>query len=244
LKGKTMPEQPVEEVLEHVWTVAEQGREVTDDDISSVLPPGPLRQTLRKMIGGGLIEKDGNRLRLTPMGNELAEQVVRRHRLAERLLTDVLDVGTAESETSACQFEHCLSAEVADSICTLLGHPRTCPHGKPIPPGECCRAREKAPSPIVVPLSDLQVGQQARIVYILSHRNHRLDRLTSLGLLPGSTVRLDQRSPSFVVSVGESEAALASSIAHEIYVRPFGRSHGPRGHGGPRRFPWRRGRWK
>ncbi len=239
-----MPEQPIEEVLEHMWTVAEQGREVATEDVGSVLAPGPLEQTLRQMIGGGLVEKDGHRLTLTRTGKELAEQVVRRHRLAERLLTDVLDVGMAESESSACRFEHCLSAEVADSICTLLGHPRTCPHGKPIPPGPCCLARDTAPSPVVVPLSDLQVGQQARVAYILSHRNHRLDRLTSLGLLPGAMVRLEQRSPSFVISVGESDLALASSIAHEIYVRPFGRPLGSRGQAGPRRrFLRRRGRW-
>ena len=240
-----MPEQPVEEVLEHIWTVAEQGREVTDDDIGSVLPPGPLNQTLRQMIGRGLVKREGRRLDLTPAGKELAEQVVRRHRLAERLLTDVLDLGAAESETSACRFEHCLSEEVADSICTLLGHPRTCPHGKPIPLGPCCHVRDKAPSPVVVPLSDLQVGQRARVAYILSHRDHRLDRLTSLGLLPGAHVRLAQRSPSFIVLVGESELALAASIAHEIYVRPFGRYLGAGDHmGRRRRFSWRGRRWK
>jgi DtxR family Mn-dependent transcriptional regulator len=157
----------------------------------------------------------------------------------------VLDLGAAETETSACRFEHCLSEEVAGSICTLLGHPRTCPHGKPIPPGPCCHVRDKAPSPVIVPLSDLEVGQRARVAYIVSHRDHRLDRLTSLGLLPGAHVRLAQRSPSFIISVGESELALAASIAHEIYVRPSGRYLGARDHmGRRRRFSWRGRRWE
>src|SRR6201997_2206246 len=76
---------------------------------------------------------------LTPRGHQRAADIIRRHRLAERLFTDSLAMDSeTEIEQQACKFEHILSAEATDKICVFLGHPRTCPHGSPIPPGPCC----------------------------------------------------------------------------------------------------------
>src|SRR5438309_10294652 len=76
---------------------------------------------------------------LTPRGRQRAADIIRRHRLAERLFTDSLALDSeTEIEQQACKFEHILSPEATDKICTFLGHPRTCPHGAPIPPGACC----------------------------------------------------------------------------------------------------------
>jgi len=76
---------------------------------------------------------------LTPRGRERAGSIIRRHRLAERLFTDSLAMDSeSEIEQQACKFEHILSPEATDKICTFLGHPRTCPHGAPIPRGVCC----------------------------------------------------------------------------------------------------------
>jgi len=77
---------------------------------------------------------------LTPRGRERASDLIRRHRLAELLFTDTLDLPEDRIEPNACVFEHVLSPEVTDSICKLLGHPRACPHGQPIPLGACCGA--------------------------------------------------------------------------------------------------------
>jgi hypothetical protein len=75
----------------------------------------------------------------TPAGRQRATDVVRRHRLAERLFTQTLQVQNEdEIEQQACKFEHILSPEVTERICSFLGHPKTCPHGSPIPAGECC----------------------------------------------------------------------------------------------------------
>jgi Mn-dependent DtxR family transcriptional regulator len=77
---------------------------------------------------------------LTPRGRERAGSIIRRHRLAERLFTDSLAMDSeTEIEQQACKFEHILSPEATDKICTFLGHPRTCPHGAPIPLGPCCK---------------------------------------------------------------------------------------------------------
>ncbi|HJX85361.1 MAG TPA: iron dependent repressor, metal binding and dimerization domain protein [Candidatus Angelobacter sp.] len=82
----------------------------------------------------------------TEKGRKRAEDVIRRHRLAERLFTQTFHVhDEKEVAEQACRFEHILSPEATDSICTFLGHPRTCPHGSPIPAGDCCLAA-KAPS--------------------------------------------------------------------------------------------------
>jgi DtxR family Mn-dependent transcriptional regulator len=76
---------------------------------------------------------------LTPRGHKRAADIIRRHRLAERLFTDSLAMDSeTEIEQQACKFEHILSAEATDKICAFLGHPKTCPHGSPIPPGPCC----------------------------------------------------------------------------------------------------------
>jgi ABC-type lipoprotein export system ATPase subunit/Mn-dependent DtxR family transcriptional regulator len=81
---------------------------------------------------------------LTTRGRQRAADIIRRHRLAERLFTDSLAMDSeTEIEQQACKFEHILSAEATDKICAFLGHPRTCPHGSPIPPGPCCESREE-----------------------------------------------------------------------------------------------------
>jgi DtxR family Mn-dependent transcriptional regulator len=87
----------------------------------------------------GLVELRDGEVAFTPRGEERARSVIRRHRLAERLFMDVLAIRDEGSiEKNACTFEHILSPEVTDRICTFLGHPRTCPHGSPIPEGDCC----------------------------------------------------------------------------------------------------------
>ena len=81
---------------------------------------------------------------LTTRGRQRAADIIRRHRLAERLFTDSLAMDSeTEIEQQACKFEHILSAEATDKICAFLGHPKTCPHGSPIPPGPCCESRQE-----------------------------------------------------------------------------------------------------
>ena len=79
----------------------------------------------------------------TERGKRMAADIIRRHRLAERLFTEALNMhNEVEIEQQACKFEHILSPEATERICSFLGHPRTCPHGSPIPEGKCCTGRE------------------------------------------------------------------------------------------------------
>jgi DtxR family Mn-dependent transcriptional regulator len=99
------------------------------------------RRLLNTMAGIGLVTVNDGEGEFTPAGEARARDVIRRHRLAERLFRDVLGIhDEAEIESSACKFEHILSPEVTDRMCSLLGHPGECPHGSPIPRGTCCES--------------------------------------------------------------------------------------------------------
>ena len=212
----------VDEVLEFIWSQRELGSSSIDRlfSIEEVTEEADMT-TLDKMRDNGLVAISGDTVTLTPAGEQLAEAAIRRHRLAERLLTEVLAVDLDEQglEKNACSFEHTLSAEVTDNICTLLGHPPTCPHGLPIPRGACCRRSKDELKPIVQQLSALEVGDRGRIIFIASNSHMRLDKLSTLGIVPGSNIKVHQKRPAYVILIGETTLALDPDIIKEIYVR-------------------------
>jgi DtxR family Mn-dependent transcriptional regulator len=216
-----MQPREIEELLETVYTERELGR----DDAQSILAHAGAHAgekaigDFRQLEAKGLVRMDGERVALTDEGERRAEAVVRRHRLAERLFKDLLDVSENTMESQACEFEHILSVEATDSVCTLLGHPPTCPHGKPIPRGECCGAFHKTVRALVTGLRTFELGATGRIVFIAPKFHDRMDRLAALGVIPGSEIRLHQRAPSYVIEIGETTIALDAEIAGEIYVK-------------------------
>jgi DtxR family Mn-dependent transcriptional regulator len=123
-------------------------------------------------------------------------------------------------EEQACEFEHILSAEIADSICTLLNHPRECPHGGKIPEGECCKQAKLHPERVVVTLSELKAGQKGKILYYLGGPEHKqMHQLTDLGIAPGEEVTVHQTFPAAIIRAGETEIALDKNILKRIFVR-------------------------
>jgi putative ABC transport system ATP-binding protein len=162
-------EEQFDEVLEELWVLAENG-EIAEVGRMEVHGALPVSLAVEKMIElellsasphppeahdhkpfvnpchealkpAGVSTGDGTLVvELTPRGRQRAADIIRRHRLAERLFTDSLALDSeSEIEQQACKFEHILSPEATDKICSFLGHPRTCPHGAPIPPGPCCQ---------------------------------------------------------------------------------------------------------
>ena len=125
-------------LLEQIWVCGEEGRV---SDIEHIRTPGgvdPVR-TLARMEDLRLVQVlEEHQIQLTDRGKSRARDVVRRHRLAERLFKDTFRIDDHEAHSQACKFEHIISPELDQRICSFLGHPTTCPHGNPIPPGECC----------------------------------------------------------------------------------------------------------
>jgi DtxR family transcriptional regulator, Mn-dependent transcriptional regulator len=208
----------VAEVLETVWTLQELGT-VTLDKVISSAATVVSDELLDKLSREGLIEMEGARsVRLLPKGLQMAEKIIRRHRLAERLICDVLGSHVEESEDAACEYEHLLAEGITNSICTLLGHPRYCPHNKPIPEGDCCRQARDELKPIVVSCDQLSVGETARVAYFSTREHSRLLKLSALGISPGTSVKLIQKWPAYVVQCEETEIALETEVAQNIYV--------------------------
>ena len=216
---RDLADQDVEEVAEELWTLGEQGLEGLAD-LRRTTQVAPLDPALEQLVQRGLARLQGECFELTPAGRALAARQVRRHRLAETLFTTVLEVNDDRAvNRTACVIEHVLDAALTDSICAFLGHPRHCPHGKPIPAGACCSSLAPPGEPLVQPLDRLPVGRAGRIVYIVPRAPEQLVRLASLGLVPGATVRLQQSRPAAMVCVGETTLALDAAIAAEIYVK-------------------------
>ena len=108
-------------------------------------------EMIKRMESEGLVTIRGQKIALTHKGDQLAERVVRRHRIAERFLTDVLKLSWSQAHHEACKWEHVISADVERALNTLLGSPTTCPHGNPIPGSQHRDER-------VAPLETVHVG--------------------------------------------------------------------------------------
>ncbi|MCX8116924.1 MAG: metal-dependent transcriptional regulator [Desulfobacterota bacterium] len=208
----------IDEVLELIWTLREKGISGLDQLLAEVNDL-EARSILRQMVKDDLFELKDNRVLLKDRGEEKAREIIRRHRLTERLLSEIFEMSEEEVEMEACKLEHILSPGVTDSVCTFLGHPPTCIHGKPIPRGECCAKFKKEVPPLVIPLLDLGLGEEGRIVFIAPRSHPRLHRLSALGIVPGSVVRMHQKNPSYVLQIGETTLALDEEVIKDIYVK-------------------------
>ena len=212
-----MNDREAEEVLEALWTCSEKNEHHIEALKSCCHVPVD-QELLAALEKDDLIAYEGEMVLLTREGKARAGRVIRRHRLAERLFVDVLNIPLHQAEEGACEFEHILAPQVAESICILLGHPRECPHGAPIPMGRCCLEAKDVVDNVVVPLSRLEAGRTARVAYVSTPSHPRLHKLVSFGLTPGVAIKVHQKSPSYVISCGQTELALEADVAREIYV--------------------------
>jgi len=214
-----MSEHVIDELLELIWTQREDGKDSLTDLLKITEEENP-EDAVKTMTHEGLVKITGDSIIFTEKGEIRAKGIIRRHRLAERLFTELFLIeDDAKIESNACEFEHILSPEVTESVCTFLGHPPTCPHGRPVPRGKCCEKFHKEMKPLVTPLNELQPGEEGRIVFIAPKNHARLDRLSIMGIIPGSIIRLHQKRPSYVLEIGETTLAVDSDIAKEIYVK-------------------------
>jgi len=202
-----------QEILETLWLRKEEGEPPT---LLSALQKAPAFDELSQM---GFVSVADGEAALTERGLREAAGAIRRHRLAERLMADVLDVREGALDEASCQFEHILYAGLENQVCRLLGHPTVCPHGKPIPEGDCCHEHARTGDKLVASLADLEPGEGGRVAYLLTGQDTRMQELMSIGAVPGVSVSLIRKFPAYVFSLGESEFAVDEAMARTIYVR-------------------------
>src|SRR6185312_3914409 len=148
---------PVEEYLETMLGLAEEGVPVIQARIAERLGRSApsVSEMLDRLIEDGYVTREGRRLSLTESGRALAEKVVRKHRLAERLLVDVIGLEWHKVHREAGRWEHVISDDVEARLIELLGDPATCPHGNPIP-----GSHSAAPAAATRPLAEVGEGER------------------------------------------------------------------------------------
>ena len=188
-----------EEYCEAIWELAEDDIKVIQARIAERLDVSrpAVSEMVRRLEGEGLVTADDNRIGLTTEGRKLAERVVRRHRLAERFLTDILKLSWADAHQEAGKWEHVISDTVEGAIDRLLGSPTTCPHGNPIPGSDY-------DEPSSIPLATITVGGDfvvSRIPEELEFTPGLLDFLEDASVLPGTSGRVKASSPDGTTTI-------------------------------------------
>jgi len=176
---------PVEEYLETMLGLAEEGVPVIQARIAERLGRSApsVSEMLDRLIDEGYVTRERRRLDLTERGRQLAEKVVRKHRLAERLLVDVIGLEWHKVHREAGRWEHVISDDVEARLVELLGDPATCPHGNPIP-----GSGSPAPPAQTRPLADAAPGERVRLHRISEEVELNMGSLTLLGeggFIPG-----------------------------------------------------------
>ncbi|MBF0243263.1 MAG: metal-dependent transcriptional regulator [Desulfamplus sp.] len=212
-----MVQEKYDEILEAMWT-CEENKKFSIDDIKKRCTIDFNDADLEELASMDLIVRNKNKILFSSKGKGLAENIMRRHRLAEVLMSSILKLKNSEMERVACQVEHYLVPEVEESICTLLGHPEICPDGKPIPKGRCCQNRLRQVTNTVVSLNELKPGEQGKITYIKPGDHSTFHQLMSFGLNPGVVVTVHRKSPAFCIKYENTELAIDEKIAENIFV--------------------------
>ena len=213
----TLSPEARDEILEAIWKSGEEGdhslggvRRHCDVDFDE----GDL-EALRQ---DGLIVWSHTTVALSGDGLREAAMVIRRHRLADSLLSTFLRLKRSHVDELACRLEHTLLPEVEEAICTLLGHPAVCPDGKPIPPGPCCSRDERTVGCMVARASELKPGESGRVTYIRPESHAHLHQLLSFGLNPGVVLTVHSDRPTLCVRFEGTELAIDEEIARGIFV--------------------------
>jgi DtxR family Mn-dependent transcriptional regulator len=225
------PSTTVEDYLQAIYSLEGEGETVISARLARrmrVTPPTAWA-TVRRMVRDNLVTLDNKKvIRLTPRGHELAEDIVKRHRLAERFLCNVLGLGWAEVHEEAHHFEHAITPRLEARIFALAGNPTTCPHGSPIP------GTGGKMAPDLALLDSLATGEEATVEFISEELEEDLELLRYLergGITPGSRVRVVEVAPYTGVVIVERDGAqvpLGLPIAAKIRVRRLaGPAHQP-----------------
>lgn len=215
-----MPTARTEEYLEAIYKLQEE----TDKPVSISAVAEYLKLSaasasvmVKRLKQNGTVNYGQTRaISLTKEGLRQASRVIRRHRLAERLLTDYLNLSWDEVHDEACKLEHVISPQVEDRLAESLGNPSTCPHGYPIP-----NRNGEYPKIKILPLLDMKAGEQAVVSRVREEQPEILKYLADLELKPEAQIKLLEIAPfggPLTVKIGNHEHALGRELAGAIMV--------------------------
>jgi DtxR family Mn-dependent transcriptional regulator len=210
----------LEEYLEAIWKLQEKGGPVKTGKLAQELQvtAGAVTNTVTHLEKHKLIVRSPYRgITLTNKGRAIALQVIRKHRLAERLLTEVLRMDWSRVHDAACELEHAITDEMIKPLERTLKKPTTCPHGNPIP-DESGRLREEESEP----LSHFKPKDKTVLVKITEEKSDMLRYLASLGLMPGAIVEVQEKAPfegPIIVKVMGATYALGKNVASVVEAR-------------------------
>jgi len=212
---------PVEEYLETIQSLTEEGTPVIQARIAERLGRSApsVSEMLDRLVADGYVHRSGRTIALTTQGRVLADSVIRKHRLAERLLVDVIGLPWHKAHLEAGRWEHVISDEVEDRLVELLGNPSTCPHGNPIPGAR----RPAAKAGAQVSLADVEPGETVMVERITEEVEldmASLEFLDEHGLIPGRSARVRDRAPdgTLTLDVGGTTVALGPAICQQMFV--------------------------
>jgi DtxR family Mn-dependent transcriptional regulator len=209
---------PVEEYLETIFALEEEGIPVIQARLAERLGKAApsVSEMLDRLEADDLIVRSSRQIAMTAKGAELAQGVVRKHRLAERLLVDIIGLDWDKAHLEAGRWEHVISDDVEERLVVLLGNPTTCPHGNPIPGVEPVGPEQRR-------LAEAQPGDRIRLERITESVEHEAASLSYLGehgLTPGITALIQERAPdgTLTLMVGEATIALGPAMTRRMFV--------------------------
>jgi DtxR family transcriptional regulator, Mn-dependent transcriptional regulator len=211
-----------EDYLETIAHLETEGKTATTQEIARHLgiSPASVSENLRKLAKDNLVKYSPYKgALLTPQGQKIALDVVRRHRLVERFLVDKLGIKWEDVHEEAHKMEHSISKKVGDKLFKILGEPKTCPHGNPLPD-----ANGHMVNDFSYPLTTLKKDDKAQIVKITDEEPKLLCYLATLGMIPRTKLRIEEKAPfdgPIMVKVGSASYALGRKIAESIWVRKY-----------------------
>jgi len=221
MAGHTHFDESTEEYLEAIYRLEHEGPGVTTSGLASELgvAAGSVSGMLKKLATDGYIEhRSRGEAKLTAKGLEIGVRVVRRNRLAERFLTDILGMSWDEVYHEACRLEHAISARVEERLVALLGDPKVCPHGHPIPPADGSK-----PPRLGVPLAQLATGERGVVHGVTEHVPEILRYLGEIGLRPGCLLAVVDKAPlagPMTLALDGKQHAISLELARMITVLP------------------------
>jgi DtxR family Mn-dependent transcriptional regulator len=221
MAGHTHFDESTEEYLESIYRLEREGPGVSTSALASDLgvAPASVSGMLKKLSGDGYIEhRARGEAKLTQEGLAIAVRVIRRHRLAECLLTDVLGMSWDEVHNEACRLEHAISARVEERLVVVLGDPKACPHGHPIPPLDLSDPERPG-----CPLAQIPKGDDVTVHGVTEEIPEMLRYLGDIGLRPGASLTVVEKAPlggPVTIRLGEQQHAISLELASMITVLP------------------------